>query len=667
MATQPANSSLHLTPPAAASALPPTKVESIELQTQTLLRKLAALADSASDANTFYSALFDIATGQADCLAMWHIRLPCENGDANEKHDAHDNVNGNGSSGAPSIQARAISDDNASLLWEVIQDDVGSVVTAAHQSGDIISRLLPPTHENSIIAAPVHRTRKSVPATDAPAAENSPVTEMILGYYALTDQSILRQQWLTGMLAQTVQLWQQNRLAAHRALETRGLADALKLVEEICDAPSPALSGILMVNRLRKLFEASQVAFAIRGERRSARVLAVSDVEQFNGSTESGKLLTAAINQATHYGGTVVWPEIDPAQPSAHTLPLQQYGQSIGASSVAAIPLVNKNNESAGALLVCRDEKKSHGDLTDGQLTWIQQIATIAFRQFESVAKANRSVATVVRESLTPRKWSTPAKIALLVFSVAMLIPLPYRVKCDCRVQPTARRFVAAPYDGILEKSLVETGQIVNAGQIIARLDGRQLRIELAGLTAEYQGAKRKSDSSRAVGEVAHSQIAKAEMRRLAAQIQLTQNRMKDLEVRSPIAGIIVSGDLEKAQGAPLETGQTLFEVAPLEKMVAEIGVPEAEIQYVNQDDQVTLKLNAFPFQSWAGKVKRIHPGTEVIDDQTVFVTEVELDNARGLLKPGMEGAAKISTHWTPLGWNLFHNVWENARCWTVW
>ena len=248
-----------------------------------------------------------------------------------------------------------------------------------------------------------------------------------------------------------------------------------------------------------------------------------------------------------------------------------------------------------------------------------------------------------------------------------MLIPLPYRVKCDCSVQPTSRRFVAAPYHGILEKSLVEAGEIVTEGQVVARMDGRQLRIELAGLQAEHKGARRKSDSSRAIGEVAQSQIAKMDMRRLAAKIELTKTRMQDLEVRSPIAGIIVSGDLEKAQGAPLETGQTLFEVAPLEKMVAEIGVPESEIQYINNGDTVTLKLNAFPFQSWTGKVERIHPGTEVIDDQTVFVTEVELDNEQGLLKPGMEGAAKISTHWTPLGWNLFHNTWENVRCWTVW
>lgn len=42
-----------------------------------------------------------------------------------------------------------------------------------------------------------------------------------------------------------------------------------------------------------------------------------------------------------------------------------------------------------------------------------------------------------------------------------------------------------------------------------------------------------------------------------------------------------VSDDIDKADGAPLEMGQTLFEIAPLEEgMMAEISVPEEEIQH---------------------------------------------------------------------------------------
>lgn len=647
MATQPADSDIaksgvsgnpETNHPSAqdTTAQPPVCIES-----QQLHRELAQLADSGSDANAFYCELFNIASAQVDCLAMWHVRITSAD------------VQGAETNGA-SIEARSISDDQAELLWEVIQEDVPPVISASQKSGDITSRLLQPNDQNSIVVGPV------LPLNND---GSEPVNEFILGCYSVAGQSLLRQQWLTGMLAQTVRQWQQKRLAMQVAVESRSISDSLQLVQEISVAASPGLAAIVLVNRLRKLFGASQIGLSLNQSGSRGKVIAVSDVEQFDGNSAAGKLLSSAINQAITYQDKVVWPEHDPAQPSAHTLPLKQHGESISASSVAAIQLTDLHDQPTGALLISREGEA----LTEQQLAYMQQVANLAFRQYESVARANRSTAEVLSGLITPRSWSTAAKLSALVFSIAMLIPLPYRVKCDCSVQPTARRFVAAPYHGILETSLVKAGEIVTEGQVVARMDGRQLRIELAGLQAEHQGARRKSDSSRAVGEVAQSQIAKMDMRRLAAKIELTKTRMQELEVRSPIAGIIVSGDLEKAQGAPLETGQTLFEVAPLEKMVAEIGVPESEIQYISQGDTVTLKLNAFPFQSWTGKVERIHPGTEVIDDQTVFVTEVELDNEQGLLKPGMEGAAKISTHWTPLGWNLFHNTWESIRCWTVW
>jgi len=615
-------------------AQPPVCIES-----QQLHRELAQLSDAASDANAFYSALFNVASQQVDCLAMWHIRITsAESAEIN----------------GPCIEARPISDDQAEMLWEVIQEDIAPVISASHKSGDVTSRLLEPNRTNSIVAAPV------LPSNNE---HSEGPTEFILGCYSVANQSLVRQQWLTGMLAQAARQWQQKRLAAQVAVESRSLSDSLQLVQEISVAENPGLAAIILVNRLRKLFGASQVGLSLNKQGSRGKVIAVSDVEQFDCNSAAGKLLASAANQAISYQGNVVWPEHDPAQPSAHTLPLQQYGESTSASSVAAIQLTDPNDQPTGALLISREG----GAVTDQQLAYMQKVSNLAFRQYESVARANRSTAEVIRGLVTPRSWSKTAKWSALALSIAMMIPLPYRVKCDCRVQPTSRRFVAAPYHGILERSLVEAGEIVTEGQVVARMDGRQLRIELAGLQAEHQGARRKSDSSRAIGEVAQSQIAKTEMRRLAAQIELTRNRMQDLEVRSPMAGIIVAGDLEKAEGAPLETGQTLFEVAPLENMVAEIGVPESEIQYINDGDSVTLKLNAFPFQSWTGKVERIHPGTEVIDDQTVFVTEVELDNGQGLLKPGMEGSAKISTHWTPLCWNLFHNTWENIRCWTVW
>ena len=99
-----------------------------------------------------------------------------------------------------------------------------------------------------------------------------------------------------------------------------------------------------------------------------------------------------------------------------------------------------------------------------------------------------------------------------------MAIPLPYRVACDCELQPVLRRFVAAPYAGILERTFAENGDIVSKDQLLAQMDGRNLRIELSGLQAELAGAKKKRDLALAQGDIANSQIARSEMERFQLQ-----------------------------------------------------------------------------------------------------------------------------------------------------
>jgi RND family efflux transporter MFP subunit len=248
-----------------------------------------------------------------------------------------------------------------------------------------------------------------------------------------------------------------------------------------------------------------------------------------------------------------------------------------------------------------------------------------------------------------------------------MCLPLPYRIACDCTIQPVKRRYVAAPYDGILDRAHVKKGDLVEANAVVADMDEGNLRIELSAVEAELAAARKRRDSALALGEVAKSQIARSEMRRHQAEIELLQQQLTNLEIRSPIDGLVVAGDLEKAEGAPLEMGQTVFEIAPLDRMVAEIAIDESEIPYARPGMDVTIKLNAFPFRKWQGTVQSISPSTEIVKDDSVFIAEVEIVNAEMLLKPGMEGSAKIVADRAPLGWSLFHRPYESLRYWMIW
>ncbi len=610
----------------------PEVLEQLDIESQPLIRNFSNAVENTASADLLFKAIFKLIDAETDCLAMWRVEV-----DAAE----------------PTMQHSSVSDENANAVWLSVEDQITAVVNKAKEFDQICSAVVLPERKYILVAAPLD-----------PQATDSESGEVLAACFIANDQTPLRLQWLLGIASQSVSRWVQRRQAEIAQAQSQTLTDAIGLFDTIGDSKSSTEAAIAIVNHLRRLLKANQVAMAEVDAKGNPTLLAVSDVEKIDAGASNNKLLLSAIAQSVSAGSTITYPNQDAAKDAAQILPLKNWCSAAGASSAISLPMALKDGAVVGALLV------TLGDDVQGdqQQPYVEMMTGLIAKQFDVTNRANRSTAQLLKSKLrTGKSTSWKVLAGVLLCAGLMAVPMPYRVKCECQIQPTQRRFVAAPYDGILEKSLVEVGEVVSKDQVIARLEGRQLRIELAGVEAEYEGARRRRDSSLAMREIAQSQIAKSEMNRLAAQTQMLNNRIKDLEVRSPIDGVIVSGDMDKVQGAPLEMGQNLFEVAPLETMVAEIGIPEAEIHYIQFEDSVTLKINSFPFEKWSGKVQQIHPSAEIIGGETVFVAEVEIDNASGELRPGMEGSAKIATGWSPLGWNLFHGAWESLRYWTIW
>jgi len=245
-----------------------------------------------------------------------------------------------------------------------------------------------------------------------------------------------------------------------------------------------------------------------------------------------------------------------------------------------------------------------------------------------------------------------------------MAVPVPYSVNCDCELQPVTRRFVAAPFEGALEKAFVEVGDPVRADQLLARMDGKEVRWEQAGNIAEYERAAKERDAHLADQKFGEAQVAKLEMDRLTLTTRLLEHRNDHLEIRSPIDGIVVSGELKRAEGVRLAMGQTLFEVAPLDQMIVEVEIPEAELAHVTAGAATTMRLEAFPGQKLEGTLKRICPRAELRRKQQVFVGEIALANDTGQFRPGMRGRVSIPAGHALLGWRLFHRAWQKLQLW---
>jgi multidrug resistance efflux pump len=242
---------------------------------------------------------------------------------------------------------------------------------------------------------------------------------------------------------------------------------------------------------------------------------------------------------------------------------------------------------------------------------------------------------------------------------LALAIPFPHRLHCDCLIEPVTRRFVAAPFDGVLERAFVGPGDVVQKGDLLARLDGREIRWKRAGVAADQNQARKKRDAAQASHDYADMQIAALEMERLELELRLLDHRAENLEIRSPVAGVIASGDLERAEGAALKVGQSLFEIAPLDKMIVEVSVPDEDVSFVTPGLPLRIRLDAYPGMQWQATMTQLHPRSEIRDENNVFIAEAELDNAAGSLRPGMKGRARVEATNRPIGWILFHKPWE--------
>ncbi len=332
-----------------------------------------------------------------------------------------------------------------------------------------------------------------------------------------------------------------------------------------------------------------------------------------------------------------------------------------GAKEATAVALRCRDGKSVGALVIW--------DYPPNYRYRVERMLTAAAEPIGSVlALAQRSAQASL---LAPVNWLRVLHkrwvyLAVVLLALVALSLSSYRVATDCTVEPLERRFVVAPFEGVFEKSLVRPGDVVEQNQVLARMDGRELRIEIATTNAECERVRKSHDMNLAAGKVAAAQIDRLELDRLKQRQQLLEHRSANLEIRSPRAGIILTGDLERTEGAPLTVGQLLYEIAPVDRIVVEAAVDEAEVALLETGQLASVRFDGLG-GAWSGVVERVHPRSEIRDSQNIFVAEIALDDPDSRLRPGMKGRAKITTTESSVLGVMARRAWRGALWFAGW
>ncbi len=266
-------------------------------------------------------------------------------------------------------------------------------------------------------------------------------------------------------------------------------------------------------------------------------------------------------------------------------------------------------------------------------------------------AKSNSWQARFRRLYRNRKTWALG--IGILIASMA--IPVPYWPSRECIVEPASRRFLTSPIAGRVIEAQVRPGDLVEPGQLLARIDDEQLRWELANVEADFQKASKKADSALASRSGGDLRMAQLEREQFAIQIDSINRKLQQLEIRSPIAGVVVDGDWVPTSGTTVERAQTLFEIAPLDSMRVRTLLTTEDLGRLKVGTPVTIRVDAAEGDKWSGEVERIDPRGRLEGSEVVFEAETVVQNAQQSLRPGMRGSARLSSGWYSLGWMIFH------------
>lgn len=428
--------------------------------------------------------------------------------------------------------------------------------------------------------------------------------------------------------------------------EVTASAAIVDLLCQLAEAGSLKAGCALVARGLQQHLSCARVAIGI-GPLGKCRLQAISGMTDVDLRSPAARELEIALN--------------DPQQCSADS----DRAEVSRSEASMGFPLRLSDGRIVGVCLVLGDRAQIRDDAKRRFLSALSQPLAAGLDVFTRAQ--SWSWASAARRSLAGHSvWRMKRVWAVIGLALcSLMIPFPYRVACECQLEPVVRRYVAAPYDGTFEKSLVKPGALVARDQVLGRMDGREIRWEMAGLTADQGRAGKSRDMNLAGSKVAAAQIDKLEMERIEHERRLLDHRLQHLDIKSPIDGVVISGDLQRSEGIPLTVGQTLYEIAPLDRMVAELAIEDDEISHVSIGQQVSLWIDALPGCRFTGTVTSIHPRSEIRDDRNVFVGEVLLENADGALRPGMKGHAKITSEPHALGWTLFHKPWEYLQTWS--
>ncbi|NRA22726.1 MAG: HlyD family efflux transporter periplasmic adaptor subunit [Oceanospirillaceae bacterium] len=467
--------------------------------------------------------------------------------------------------------------------------------------------------------------------------------------------------------------------------QQNGVSERVDILARILSEPDYQSAAVRLVTELAVLFNCDRVSLGEYKNNRS-RLKHLSHSTQFGKRMNLVQSIEQVMDECIDQNQSICYPRPEmllentaeaeiPLIDSVVFLAHRRLSQQQGDACVLSIPLYMAGS-SRGALVL---EGNPDVPFTDYQANLCQSITSLVMPALEDKRLNDRALLLKIFSSgkkqlgrllgagYLGRKLFFIGIIGLCYFLYSATGN--YRLSADARLESAVQRAIVSPYDGYIQTAQARAGDRVNTGDVLVRLDNRDMHLERLKWLSEKSKLNRQYQEALATHDRAKINIINAQQGQVAAQLELVDSRLDRAELKAPFKGLIVSGDLSQRLGSAVNKGEVLLKVSPDNNYRISLLIKESRIADLKIGQRGSLYLSALPEKAFDFTLSKITPLTETQDGATYYIAEGKFTEQFEQLQPGMEGIGKISIDERKLVdiWSREAQEWMRLQIWSWW
>ncbi len=470
------------------------------------------------------------------------------------------------------------------------------------------------------------------------------------------------------------EIFEQKRTHLNTLRINQKLEALSRLVASYVDYQQYSLAAAAVLNELAIELQCERVSLGfVKGYR--IEVDAISNSAKFDKKTNLLRAIQEAMQEAVDQQHSIHYPQQDGFELRKKHQVLSEIGHSGSLLSVPILELDKKDLDKVtkvrGVLLFEHQDPKYFN--RDNQ-EYCEQIGYLIGPLLNLKKRQSRNVFQICFDTLRDLLGAIfgPRYLLSKLISLSVVVVIcalafyktTYRVNADAVLEGWLQRTIAAPQDGFIRAVQHRPGDVVNQGDVLFQLDDKELQLE----QLRWQSEKLKINQEYLDAFSSHDKtqvgILKARLAQVDANLSLVQSQIEKTQAMAPFEGVIVSGDLSQSLGSPVQKGEVLMQVAPLDKYRVILNVDEKEIRQLSLGQQGQLVLSSMPDERLDFTINRLTPMAEVTDGANIFKVEAQLDQHYEWLRPGMQGTGKIEIGEKSYLWIMSRNFMTWLKVW---